>query len=90
MLPDLIACDSSSIMDEEETGTVVAQDLKHIQLGPDSDIQHEHRVLFNAQRRSDIAKGQTRKETITFCIDFVRQTYPGWQPNVDRDYFDLG
>lgn len=77
-------------MDQEQIRTDIAQDLKHIQLSPDSDIQHELRVLFNAQRRSDIAKGRTRKETITFCIDFVRQTYPGWQPNVDKDYFDLG
>jgi hypothetical protein len=77
-------------MKEEELRITVAEDLRHISLGPDDDIQHELRVLFNSRRRKDLADGRTGKETITYCTNFIKQMYPGWQPNVDAVYFELG
>jgi len=76
-------------MNEDQIRTSVAEDLRRIRLGPDTDIQHELRVIFNSRRKHDLVEGHTRKETITYCIDFVRRMYPGWRPNVDTVYFDL-
>jgi|GEM_PF-2896455 hypothetical protein len=76
-------------MNQEELRAIVAEDLMHIRLGPDVEIQHELRVLFNARRKKDLADGFARKETIIHCIDYIKRVYPGWRPNIDRAYFDL-
>ena len=76
-------------MNQEELRASVAEDLRHIRLGPDVDNQHELRVLFTARRKKDLADGLARKETIIHCIDHVKREYPGWRPNIDGAYFDL-
>jgi hypothetical protein len=76
-------------MIEEDVRISISEDLKHIRHGPDDDIQHELRVLFNSHRREDLVRGLARKDTVTFCIALLKQRYPGWQPNIDKVYFDL-
>lgn len=76
-------------MNQDELKASVAEDLEHIRLGPDADIQHELRVLFSERRKKDLAGGLARKDTIAYCIDYLRRVYPGWRPNVDMDYFGL-
>jgi len=76
-------------MKQQEMVSAVAEDLKHIPDGPDYDIQNELRVLYNARRRHDLTENKSRKETITYCIEFVKRSYPGWRPNIDSAFFGL-
>jgi hypothetical protein len=76
-------------MNLQEMVSAVAEDLKHIPDGPDLDIQNELRVLYNSHRRKDLTLDKSRKETITYCMEVIKSSYPGWSPNVDTSFFGL-
>ena len=74
-------------MNQQEMTDMVKEELTHIPSGTD---RHGWlRTYYNRRRRHDLAKGKTKEETLSWCIDEIRKEDPNWHPEYDPTFFKI-
>lgn len=77
-------------MNKEEMTRVVNDELGHIPRGKDFDSQAQLRLYYNALRREDLKLGRTKQETLSRCVNALKQSNPAAQPRFDASFFNQG
>ena len=75
-------------MNQDEMTRIVKEELRHI---PDGyGARHGWlRNYYNRWRRQDLSKGKSKEETMTRCIDAIREQDPNWNPEYDITFFKI-
>ena len=75
-------------MNPQEMTDIVSEELTHIPRG--YGVRHGWlRHYYNRYRRRDLAKGKTKEETLSYCIDEIRKEDPNWHPEYDPTFFKI-
>ena len=76
-------------MKREHMTRVIAKELHHIPEQPDNPAQQELRMLFNKRRLQALGRDPAtpRQETLRSAVDFLKNDYPDFDPEYDKDYF---
>lgn len=75
-------------MNQQEMTDIVREELTHIPKG--HGVMHGWlRHYYNRRRRHDLAKGKTKEETLTYCINEIRKEDPNWHPEYDIAFFKI-
>lgn len=69
-------------MNQEEMTRIVKEELKHIPSG-DGVMHGWLRTYYNRWRRQDLKNGKTKEETMTRCIEALRQENPSYLAEYD-------
>jgi len=75
-------------MNQQEMTDIVSEELKHIPSGYGR-MHGWLRTYYNRRRRHDLAKGKTKEETLSWCIDEIRKENPNWHPEYDITFFKI-
>ncbi len=76
-------------MNQQEMTDIVSEELKHIPSGYGR-MHGWLRTYYNRRRRHDLAKGKTKEETLSWCIDEIRKEDSKWNPEYDITFFKCG
>ena len=76
-------------MNQQEMTDIVSEELKHIPSGYGR-MHGWLRTYYNRRRRHDLAKGNTKEETLSWCIDEIRKEDSNWHPEYDITFFKCG
>ena len=66
---------------------MINEELTHIPRVYGDDRQAELRMIYNASRRHGLKIGNTKEETLSFGIEFLKKDYPSWQARYDKNFF---
>jgi hypothetical protein len=75
-------------MNQDEMTHIVKEELRHI---PDG-YGPRHgwlRTYYNRWRRHDLTKGLTKEETLSRCIEAIREEDSHWHPEFDPTFFKM-
>ena len=72
--------------------TRALEELDHIPRAERGSTQNELRMLYWFWRTRDLARdpGLPAARALDASVETIRQTYPYFQPDFDRDYFGMG
>ncbi len=75
-------------MNVQEMTNIVSEELTHIPKG--FGVTHGLlRYFYNMARRRDLAKGKTKEETLSYCINEIKKDNPNWNPEYDITFFKI-
>ncbi len=74
-------------MKREALNRMVNSELEHVPRGELA--QNLLRSAYNSARRHDIIVGMTMSDTLLRCIEILKKDHPYWQPNYDKNFFNL-
>lgn len=74
-------------MRPEEMTRIVNEDLRHIGMGMDANAQSIMRNIYNSKRRHDLSLGKSKKETLEFCLNYIKKEHPSFVVSYDPEYF---
>ena len=75
-------------MNQDEMTAIVKEELRHIPSG-DGPRHGWLRTYYNRRRRHDLSKGKAKEETLSWCINEIRQEDPNWNPEYDITFFKI-
>jgi len=74
-------------MKKPEMERIIRSELEYIPNGSSGSTQNKLRFFYNGFRRKGMVKGITREESLTEAIDRVKQDYPSFNPEFDKEFF---